>query len=254
MNKTALLLPILTALALAACKQEPAGVDAATAGAPREKGFFGIGGGDDAEDEAAVAASPGLPEPDMKKPLESYPELQSGQQIMFLYVAASKLPPDFAKLAESFSQEYRNTSDSFRKNDLLNAIKPQLEQKIKEAEASPYAWMQVVSANLGPYDFERKGFPVREFEQGRERYFYDGSNYRLTWANVDEIQFVSVPDEAKARELEALRNIAQGVQMKIYFFAQSADLNRQVVNAYVTRIRFTDRDGRVLVEYGPERG
>ena len=33
-----------------------------------------------------------LPKPDANKPLSSYPELTSGQQVMFMYAAASKLP------------------------------------------------------------------------------------------------------------------------------------------------------------------
>ena len=129
---------LAAALASSACKQDAPGDAASGGGEPQDKGFLG---GEPAQ--APPSPSSGLPEPDMKKPLESYPELQSGQQIMFLYVAASKLPPDFAKLAEAYSSEYRNTYDTFRKNDLLTAIKPQLEQKIKEAAASPYAWMQV---------------------------------------------------------------------------------------------------------------
>jgi arginine/lysine/ornithine decarboxylase len=38
----------------------------------------------------------------------------------------------------------------------------------------------------------------------------------------------------------------------VYFFAQSADLNRQIVRAYVTGVRISDRDGRVLAEYRPQ--
>lgn len=242
-------LTLAAALASSACKQDMPG-DTASGGEPQDKGFFS--GGEPAQ--AATSPSSGLPEPDMKKPLESYPELQSGQQIMFLYVAASKLPPDFARLAEAYSSEYRNTYDTFRKNDLLNAIKPQLEQKIKDAAALPYVWMQVNHAGLGAYDFERKGFPVDEFEPGNERYFHDDSSYRIAWANGDQVRFLSVPDEAAAREIESLRHIAQGVQMRIYFFAQSADLNQRIVQAYVTRVRLTDRDGRVLAEYGPQDG
>lgn len=252
MNKTLLLCSLMGVLALSACGRQPAPEDAAgnaTAAEESASGDKGLLGFGDGKDEAT--SSPGLPQADMKRPLDSYPELRSGQQIMFLYVAASRLPPDFPKLAGRYSEEYRHASDTFRKNDLLNAIKPQLEQKIEEAEKTPYAWMQVNHANLGPYDFERKGFPVHEFDPGSERYFYDDSSYRITWSNGDQVRFLSVPDETKAREIEALRNIAQALQMKIYFFAQGADLNQQMVNAYVTRVRIVDKTGRVIAEYGP---
>lgn len=254
MSKTTVLWPLVAVLALAACdKQEAPGADA---GATPGKGFLGIGAADDAGGEpegAAKAAVSGLPQPDMGKPLDGYPELQSGQQIMFLYVAASKLPPDFAKMAESYSQEYRDTSDSFRKNDLLQAIKPQLEQQIAATAASPYAWMLVDNGRLDAYDFGRKGFAVNEFKRDNKRYFYDNSNYQLSWANRDQVLFASVPDESKARELESLRT-QYALQLKIYFFAQSADLNSRIVNAYVTRVQALDRSGRVVLEYGPEGG
>ncbi|MFT3763460.1 MAG: DUF4852 domain-containing protein [Pseudoxanthomonas sp.] len=245
MRITALSIPMLALLALTACGERN-GAPAADASAP--KGSFA--GGE--PEPAAVQAAPGLPKPDLKKPLDGYPELQSGEQIMFLYVAASRLPPDFPKLAENYSQEYRQTSDSFRRNDLLQAIKPQLEQKISAAAASPYAWMLVDNSVLGAYDFERKGFPVREFDHDGNRYFYDNSDYQIAWANRDQVQFAPVADEAKARELEAMRTqYGNPPRAKVYFFAQSADLNRRIVRAFVTRVQIVDKSGRVIVEYGP---
>ena len=257
MNKTTSLLIWALLLSLAACgKQEADRASGANAGEKAAEHSY-IGGPDGrSEDDTPVAAeqaASGLPQPDMKKPLSSYPELQSGQQIMFLYVAASKLPPDYPKLAEWISDDYRMTSDNFRKNDLLSALKPQMEQKIKQAEANPYAWMQVDGVSLEPYDFERKGFSVGEFAGNQERYFYDVSQYRLRWANADQVQFVSVPDEAKAREIETLRS-QYVVKAKVYFFAQSADLNSRIVQAYVTHVVITDQSGRMLVEYGPQGG
>ena len=59
--------------------------------------------------------------------------------------------------------------------------------------------------------------------------------------------------EATARELEALRGKwDRKPHLKVFFFAQSADLNAQKVNAYVTHVQVTDRTGRVLAEYGPQ--
>lgn len=246
-NWKAVLWPLMAALVLAGCgdKQAATGDDAVAADAAAAPA-----GGIDAGGVAASA--PGLPEPDLDKPLSTYPELQSGQQIMFLYVAASRLPPDFAKLAQYYSQEYRNTSDSFRKNDLLQSIKPQLEQQIAAVAAAPYAWMLVNGGGMGTYDFGRQGFPVSEFDGDNTRYFHDNYNYRLSWANGNQVQFIHVPDEAKAREMEGLRNY-NNLKLKIYFFAQGADLNSQTVNAYVTRVQVLDSDsGRVVLEYGPE--
>ncbi len=249
MTKKTLSLLVLAALAMSACKNGASPGAAADPSRPEDAA--------DVDGETARARSEsGIPTPDADKPPGSYPELKSGEQIMFLYVAASRLPPDYAKLADAYSREYRNTSDSFRKNDLLQAIKPQLEKKIAEAAASPYAWMQANEGNvLGAYDFTRKGFPVNEFDHDGNRYFHDNSAYRLSWANRDQVRFAPVADEAVARQLESMRTQYDNPpQLKVYFFAQDANLNEQTVHAVVTRVQITDRAGKVIVEYGPDGG
>lgn len=41
-------------------------------------------------------------------------------------------------------------------------------------------------------------------------------------------------------------------QLKVHFFAQSADLSDQKVNAVVTHVQIIDESGRVLAGYGPD--
>lgn len=249
MRNNTLTLIAASVLALSACKKEAGNADAAVEADNAPTGMLG----DAANKAKADAAAAALPQPDAGKPLSAYPELDSGNQVMFLYVAASKLPPNHAKLAEAFSKEYRGTNDSFRKSDLLQAIKPQLDQAIAQANANPYAWMGVDEANLGAYDFERKGFPVGEFNDGQYRYFNDNYEYKIGWKNYAQLAFAPVADEAVARKLEAMRSdYGNKPRLKIYFFAQTADLNNQRVEALVTRVQITDQSGRVLAEYGPD--
>lgn len=234
---------MLAALALGACGHDSAGADPEDVAAATEAATA---------PPAATDSAPALPRPDMDRPLDSYVELKSGQQVMFLYVAASRLPPDFEKLATAYSREYRQTSDAFRKNDLLQALKPQLEQHIAQAAAAPYAWVEIDDVQLQTYDFDRKGFAVGEFTGDHHRYFRDASEYSYAWANRDHVAFAPVADEAIARGLESARaNWNTRPRLRIYFFAQSADLNAQRINAYVTRVQVTDRTGRVHAEYGP---
>ena len=62
-----------------------------------------------------------------------------------------------------------------------------------------------------------------------------------------------VADEATARQIEAMRSKYDNTpRLKVYFFAQSADLDNQRVNALVTRVQITDKSGRLLAEYGPD--
>ena len=241
------------------------------------------GGNGDASTDAEAAVSgtarAALAQPDPNKPLSSYRELTSGQDLMFLYVAASKMPPDFEKLAETFSPEYRQTIDAFGKNDLMQTIKPQLEQGIAEAAATPYAWVDIDDADLESYDFERQGFTVGEFTRDINRYFSDAGSYTYQWVNRNQVAFAPVADEALARQLEAMqtttdsgqrmRDIARHIEemgrggplelpppqnphLRVYFFAQSVDLNDQRLYALVTRVQITDHSGNVLFEYGPD--
>lgn len=238
---------LAAALALAAC----GGSDDASTGAEETAPGTLLDSTRQAAEEAAAVAA--LPQPDPDKPLSSYPELTSGQDVMFLYVAASKMPPGFEKLAETFSREYRQTSDAFRKNDLLEALKPQLEQRIAQATAAPYAWVEIDDPGVQSYDFERKGFTVGEFTADRYRYFDDAYSYTYQWANRDQVAFAPVADEDVARKLESMRtDWRQSPRLRVYFFAQSADLNAQRINALVTRVQLTDRNGNVLFEYGPQ--
>ncbi|TXH65322.1 MAG: DUF4852 domain-containing protein [Thermomonas sp.] len=240
---------ILAVLALSACKKDDAKADAAAA----PGGLLGNAAAEASAKANAEEAKTALPQPDAGKPLSAYTELESGNQIMFLYVAASKLPPDFKKLASAYSKEYRDTNDAFRQNDLLQAIKPQLEQKIAQASADPYGWMEVDDAKLGAYDFQRKGFPVGEFEDDRYRYFNDAYDYKIGWANHPQLAFAPVADETIARQLESMRTgYSNTPRLKIFFFAQSADLDNERVKALVTRVQITDKSGRVLAEYGPD--
>lgn len=236
---------LAAALALAACGKDTAGADPGDGGSAAAAAADATG--------PAADAAPSLPQPDLDRPLADYAELKSGQQLMFLYVAASKLPPDFEKLAAGFSREYRQTSDAFRRNDLLQALKPQLEQGIAQAAAAPYAWVELDDVQLESYDFERKGFTVGEFTGDHHRYFHDANEYSYAWANRAQVAFAPVADETIARGLEAARsNWNSRPRLRVYFFAQSADLNAQRINAYVTRVQVTDRAGRVLAEYGPD--
>ena len=251
MRITILTLAAASMLALPGCKDDTKDADELPGIPAAPEGMLGAATVK-AKADAVVAA---LPQPDANKPLSQYPELDSGNQVMFLYIAASKLPPDYEKLAASYSREFRSTDDSFRKNDLLQAIKPQLEQKIALVAANPYGWMDVDDAKLGAYDFSRKGFPVGEFEDGRYRYFHDNSDYKIGWINYSQVAFVPVPDETIARQIESMRSgYSNQPKLKVYFFAQSADLDGQKVGVLVTRVQITDKSGRILAEYGPDAG
>lgn len=202
--------------------------------------------------DAPVTATPAsLPRPDLGTPEASYVKVDSGNQLMFLYAANSNLPANYEKLASSFSAEYRNTSDNFKKHDLLEALKPQLEAKIQEARTHPYVLWGVRSPELDHYDFERKGFPVGAamLDDTVTGYMRDNSEYRLTFTNGSQFKLISVPDETMARQIEAGMSQYPGYNMKIFGFVQSTDGSQDpTVKAQITKIQLLDGNGKVLVE------
>lgn len=199
----------------------------------------------------ARRATAALPQPDPEVALGSYVKMEDGKQLMFMYVASSSLPPDYEKLASAFSTEYQQATDNFRKRDLMRALRPQLDAQIGLARARRYAWIDVEEPELRPYDFDRGGFGVGEFQNEGWRYFSAG-DYKLSWANGDAVAFAPVKDESTARTIEAMRtDWNDRPQLRVYFFAQSADLANEAVKALVTRVQIRDQTGRVLSEYGP---
>lgn len=237
---------ILAMALLCACStQDPSAPAAPSAETPQ--GLLG---------EAAEAARKdttreGLPPVDAARPLDQYTEVDDGEDLMFLYLATTGLPPQYEKAAEAISADYRNTSDSFRKRDLLKALTPQIDQQLAAAKNQPYRWMEIENADLGPFDFQRGGFPVGEFAEGKYRYFNTASDYKLTWENHAAVGFAPVPDEATARAIEEMRSgYSDRPRLKVYFMGRSADLNETAVKGHVTKVQIIDKTGRVLAEYG----
>ena len=253
MRNSTLLLMLAVALALSACKKDD---DAnATNNAAAPSGLLGQAA-DKAKAEGATAA---LPQPDASKPLTSYRKLgNSNADAMFLYQAVSSLPPDYEKLANGISKEFRDTSDSFRKQELLAALQPQMEQQIAQAKASPYGYITLkYNNNLEAYDFQRKGFPVFSFGENTEKERLGDYSFgkTLNWANRSQVAFAPVGNEAAARLIEGMRTKGRYDNpplLNVYFFAQSANLNSDEINAVVTRVQVIDKSGRVLAEYGPD--
>lgn len=205
------------------------------------------------ENAAATIAVANLPQPNMKKTLSEYPEINSGLQMMLLYQVASGMPADYDKLAKAMSREYRNESDGFRRQDLLTALKPKIDAELANVKNNPYGYLAVNGNPLEAYDFKRKGFSISEFSAAGNRYFNDMNEYKVTWSNYRQLAFASVTNEALARQLEAMRtDYSNQPQLRVYFFAQSADLNNTTIKALVTAVQVTDKRGQMLLAYTPD--
>lgn len=194
-----------------------------------------------------------LPMPDPAVRFDDYLRLESGNQLMAAYYARAGLPVDYAVAAERISSEYRGTSDSFRKRDLLEALKPRIDASVAEAGRFGYVAMNIDGGNLlGKYDFERKGFPVKPLaDASSTRYFTDNPAYQLGFGNSQEFAFLMVPDEARARQIETLVSKFESMNLRVYAFINDANPANQHVSAVITRVVLSDARGTVLAVQPP---
>jgi hypothetical protein len=163
------------------------------------------------------------------------------------------MPADYEHMATSYSQDYRNTNDNFRKHDLLAALTPKLDVKIADAKVHSYLVWEDSSPDLGHYDFSRKGFPVNTplFSDGGFGYMSDsyGWNSQIGFSNGGGFRFLPIADETRAREIEdMIGKYDAHLALKIFAFAQSTDDNRHAIMAQIVKIQLLGAGDRVLAE------
>ncbi len=170
-----------------------------------------------------------LPKADSNVPDSQFVELDSGYHTGALLYALENLPPNYEQLAMAASQEYRSTSDAFRKRDLMQALNPQIDQQIlayKDPRNRYFTFRLGNGMPLGHYDFKTKSFPfTQDLSSSIYRYFNDAPNYSFTFTNGNAFQRYPVADEQKAKDIEDMVTkglIYQGDAVA-YMFAQGAD-------------------------------
>lgn len=192
-----------------------------------------------------------MPKADKRTPLESYTSLESGNQLMFSYLALTGMPVDYADIAQQYSQDYANASDEFRKNDLLTALKPRIDAEVQQAGGQRYFKISIDNP-IGKYDFEKKGFPLDStiWEAGSYQYFFDNSRYKLGFTNGESVRYLTGLPEDTARKIEAMRSANKSMKMIIYCFAQDADTSSKTVKAEIVKVILTDKKGNELATQG----
>jgi len=190
-----------------------------------------------------------LPKADSNVPDAQFVDLKSGDQIGALFYALSNTPPNYEQLAMAASQEYRSTSDAFRKRDLMQALKPQIDQQILSYKDPRNCYFSSKINNglpLGHYDFKTSSFPItQDLSPDTYRYFNDGSNWTYLFTNGAAFQRFQLSDEQRAKDIEDL--ITKGLTWQgdavAYMFAQGADTANNRVLMQIVR----------MVLHGPEQ-
>lgn len=204
-------------------------------------------------EKAALAreAEAKAPTANPSTPLDSYVELRGEAQLMQAYYALSGLPVPWDRLASAVSNDFRNTHDSFARQEILNVLKPRLEEEISGFAKNRYI-MIPARVGLNAYDFERKGFPMRGFEPGSFLSF-GNSGYVLAYSNSDQFRFAPVGEETLARDIEGVRaNRPYGeYRARVYAFARHAadDAGRYTVKAQIVKVVVEKPDGSAWFEF-----
>lgn len=189
---------------------------------------------------------------DKAHPLNEYRAIENGNDLMFLYYGLVNMPIDFEKIANAYSNDYQQTTDTFRKQDILKALKPRIESEISKAKSARYITWTIqnpYSSVLGSYQMASKSFPLQNLREGDSYYFQDrAANYALDFTNIDEFKFLSVTDENKARAIEAMVSKNTGMTMKIYAFAQDGNPSNTHVKAQILKIEITGVHGEAISE------
>lgn len=188
-----------------------------------------------------------LPHANSSTPDSQYTALDSGYQIATLFYALSGMPPDYEALASAASEEYRASRDEFRKRDLMQALRPKMDQQIaayKDPENRYFRTDNPTGASVQHYDFKTSSFPVT-LGLGPQMYTYfrDAPQYKLGYNNGNDFLRFAVADERRAKDIEAMvaNGQAQYCESIFYLFIQEADVANNKVNAQVVRVALNDR-------------
>jgi hypothetical protein len=254
LQRTFKTLVLMTAIAAAAAGLSACG-DKAQSGKPAAQATPAPANLADATSPRAVAqaqqqaAQAALPKGDPATPASSYVEYNSGNQLMFAYLALADMPVDYDQIANRMSRDYAGTNDEFRKHDLLAALKPKIDQAIAQAKAQRY-FRITVSNPIQKYDFEKKSFPLDNslWDSGAFRYFYDNGEYRLSFSNGDGFRYLAVSNEDAARNIESMRSRGNAPTLVVYGYTQTADMSNKAVKAQIVKVALVDRQGNVLAE------
>ncbi|CAJ0893333.1 hypothetical protein [Ralstonia flatus] len=243
----ALLFALSGALPLAACGDKATDATKAQATVQTAPNLAQATSPQAVREAQATAAREALPKADKATPDSSYITLDSGNQLMYTYLALTGMPPDYAQVANSVSKDYARAADEFRKHDLLTALTPKIDADIAAAKSHRYFKMTIPNP-IGKYSFEQKGFPLDNslWEAGAYRYFFDNGEYKLGFSNGDAFRYLGVDSEATARSIEAQRARYDAVKLTVYGYYQNADTAQKIVTAQIVKVALVDKQGNVL--------
>jgi hypothetical protein len=191
-----------------------------------------------------LAKPSALPIADKSTSDDAYIKLDSGAQLAFLYYAVSGMPIDYERMAKVASNDYRYSSDEFKKKELLDIIKPKIDERVAYFKEHRYVRLNT-NYEFQHIDMASKKFPIKGVpSDGEKIYFNDDSSFKLGVTNGDQFNKYTPTDDNQAREIESLVSKYEGRgNAEIYLFAQDVDMASNNVKFQVVKVRLKNSRG-----------
>lgn len=227
------------------------------------------------EGQIYAKAKKSLPHADLKVPDSDYQiASNSNADLYFARLAFENPPLNYDAIAKSLDYKYANTSDAFKKQEILQTLKPTIDHRIEYAKANRYYVITDNALKFGHYDFEKKSFPIEAFVNtappdsshafephihlynSKEKSTYLGSDAHISVivTNPESFTSLSVADQDTARRMEEFINLNsydKPYNVQIYTVIQGYPKNydrKDYLYGEVTKIKVIDYKGNLIGE------
>jgi hypothetical protein len=226
--------------------------------------------GEDAKPESVQAADvvprdehqlPTISMADLSKPTSAYREMKNSADTIYAYYAIFPTDVNYGRIAEAISKKYRGEQDGFKKQDIVETLKADMDAGLKKARDNKYYFLNFPAGrmNVEAYNFEKKAFfnPGLGINQDPYRSYSvptfalpdsDGggrNGAELRFSNVKQFSNVKIEDQQVARKMESLRNSGK-LSMNVYFYANDIRVDIPSLIAQITKVEYVDPAGDVV--------
>ena len=174
----------------------------------------------------------------------------SDDNIAFIYWSRSDDPIPYETFASRVSDEYRQATNEFTRNDTLQRAIPVVDARLSEAREIERVYINI-SHRLAEYDFDRGGFPGSLSESTYIPYDRSGlGSYRVRFSNAGDFRFFPVSqDDARSVLSEAPgRQVTQRVEGTIVSVEQRYEnySNRSYLVVVLDKVELRHQSGEVF--------
>ena len=171
--------------------------------------------------------------------------------VPFLYESRAAIRMPDHRLASIISKDYRDAGDEFTRHDLLQQLKPVIENRLDQAADTARVFLSIGST-LGDYNFGHEAFPSG---MSADTYIRFRDPYQVRFSNAPLFEFIPVPPEQARSAAAALRR-SRAVTFRVEGSIASVaeDWNSKVIYMRVDRLVIATKGRRQIAEFDVAAG